>query len=64
MMPDTSGWRERSRYDYLDDLSVEGLAWECLRRNEGYQTAYAELVAEGEEASPLPPATPACVPPG
>lgn len=33
-------WRSDAAYDYLDDLDTEGLAWECLRRNAGYQDEY------------------------
>ncbi|WP_245504742.1 transcriptional regulator domain-containing protein [Aquabacter spiritensis] len=44
MKPDTSRWRDSRTYDYFDDLSVEGLAWECLRRDEAYQQAYRDLV--------------------
>lgn len=53
MRPDTSGWRERDRYDYFDGLSVEGLAWECLRRNEDYQRDYQQLVATSGQDDPL-----------
>ncbi|WP_395382908.1 transcriptional regulator domain-containing protein [Mesorhizobium sp. UC22_110] len=49
MKPDTSKWRDDSSYDYLDDLSVEGLAWECLRRSSDYQQQYRTLVAAGAE---------------
>ncbi len=53
MRPDASYWRDRDRYDYLDGLSVEGLAWECLRRNEDYQREYRELVEREEQDQPL-----------
>ena len=54
MKPDVSHWREGQSYDYFDGLSVEGLAWECLRRNEGYQELYRALVNTEAEAAPLP----------
>ncbi|MFG1193457.1 transcriptional regulator domain-containing protein, partial [Xanthobacter flavus] len=44
MKPDTSRWREDASYGYFDALSVEGLAWECLRRDEAYQDHYQSLV--------------------
>ena len=50
MKPDTSRWREDASYVYFDTLSVEGLAWECLRRDETYQS----LVKAGSDAAPLP----------
>lgn len=54
MRPDTSNWRERLSYDFYDALSIEGLAWECLRRDEPYQLLYDSLVKVGSEAEPLP----------
>lgn len=54
MKPDTSRWRDSASYDYFDDLSVEGLAWECLRRDETYQDHYQSLVKAGSDADPLP----------
>lgn len=54
MKPDISHWRESQTYDYFDALSVEGLAWECLRRNEGYQELYGALVNSYTEPEPLP----------
>ncbi len=54
MKPDTSRWRDSASYDYFDDLSVEGLAWECLRRDETYQEHYHSLVKAGWDADPLP----------
>ena len=41
MHPDTSHWRSKETYDYLDSLPPEGLAWEFLRRNENYQREYS-----------------------
>ncbi|MFG1326944.1 transcriptional regulator domain-containing protein [Xanthobacter autotrophicus] len=54
MKPDTSRWREDASYVYFDALSVEGLAWECLRRDETYQEHYQSLVKAGSDADPLP----------
>ncbi|WP_341992002.1 DUF6499 domain-containing protein [Azorhizobium sp. AG788] len=54
MKPDTSRWRDSANYDYFDDLCVEGLAWECLRRDETYQDQYHAIVTAGTEAEPLP----------
>ncbi|MCG5233843.1 transcriptional regulator domain-containing protein [Xanthobacter oligotrophicus] len=54
MKPDTSRWRDSLTYDYFDDLSVEGLAWECLRRDPSYQQAYRGLMETGNSAAPLP----------
>lgn len=39
-MPYRSLWSQESAYDYWDDLPLEGLAWEFLRRNSDYQTTY------------------------
>jgi hypothetical protein len=40
MQPDTSPWRVKEGYDYLERLPPEGLAWEFLRRNTKYQHDY------------------------
>lgn len=53
MKPETARWHEDASYDYFDDLSVEGLAWECLRRNEAYQAHYQSLATIGAETEPL-----------
>jgi hypothetical protein len=34
-------WRSPKAYDYLQDLSAPGLAWEFLRRNVDYRADYA-----------------------
>lgn len=39
MKPDTSRWRDQNQYEFYDDLSVEGVAWECLRRNASIRSA-------------------------
>ena len=36
-------WRDDRAYDHFDSLDVSGLAWECLRRNEGYRADYARM---------------------
>ena len=54
MKPDISRWRDGQSYDYFDGLSVEGLAWECLRRNEAYQELYSTLVSADADPAPLP----------
>jgi hypothetical protein len=40
MQPDTSPWRVKECYDYLERMPPEGLAWEFLRRNTTYQHDY------------------------
>lgn len=54
MRPDTSRWREHHSYDFFDHLMNEGLAWECLRRQEQYQRRYQALVAAKADNAPLP----------
>lgn len=54
MKPDTSRWREHDRYNYFNALPIEGLAWECLRRDKSYQQQYRELVTAKAETAPLP----------
>lgn len=49
MRPDVSQWEQTRRYDYLDDLPMNGLAWECLRRNRSYQDDYRDLLQAGAE---------------
>jgi len=51
--PDTSQWRDSSRYSIFDTLSVEDIAWECLRRSEPYQEHFGELVAINAEGQPF-----------
>lgn len=45
MKPDTSRWRDQSQYEFYDALPVEGVAWECLRRNTAYQALASGLAA-------------------
>ena len=47
MKPDTSRWRDQDQYEFYDALPVEGVAWECLRRNASYQASFDDLVAQG-----------------
>ncbi|MDH4993155.1 DUF6499 domain-containing protein [Aquamicrobium lusatiense] len=55
MRPDTSCWRDKKNYDFFDDLAIEGLAWECLRRHQPYQHQYQALVAASAEMEPFSP---------
>ena len=41
MTPDTKEWRSSTTYDYMDEIDVDALAWECLRRNSSYQKDFA-----------------------
>lgn len=41
MGPSTARWRDHDHYEFYDVLPVEGLAWECLRRDTGYQVCMA-----------------------
>ncbi|WP_434721290.1 transcriptional regulator domain-containing protein [Mesorhizobium sp. RIZ17] len=54
MKPNTSRWRDNDSYDFFDDLPIEGLAWECLRRSDTYQQHYLALVRAGCERDPFP----------
>ena len=45
-VPDISQWRHDAAYDYFDDLDVEGLAWECLRRNASYQAEIGQMKSQ------------------
>ena len=53
MKPDISRWRDHGSYDFYDALPVEGLAWECLRRDKPYQAYYRRLAKAGTHALPL-----------
>jgi hypothetical protein len=37
---DNSRWKSSPDYSYVEDLVAPDLAWEWLRRNEGYQRDY------------------------
>lgn len=54
MVPDTSRWKTSPDYDFMDDLSVGDLAWECLRRNKAYQKDYSGLWKNAQTDQPLP----------
>ncbi len=41
MAKDASDWEAAADYDYLDTLAASDLAWEWLRRNEGYEHDFA-----------------------
>lgn len=53
MKPDTSRWRDQDQYEFYDALPVEGVAWECLRRNATYQASFDDHVAQGTGHLPL-----------
>lgn len=53
MGPDTSKWRDQDTYDFYDELSVEGIAWECLRRDLDYQASFADIVTKRAERAPF-----------
>lgn len=53
MKPDTSRWRDQGQYEFYDGLPVEGVAWECLRRNAIYQAGFDDLVTQGAEHLPF-----------
>lgn len=36
-------WRSSERYGYVETLIAPQVAWEWLRRNDGYRRNYAEL---------------------
>jgi hypothetical protein len=41
-------WRSAAAYKYAAALEAGGLAWEFLRRNRGYQSAYIVNAANGD----------------
>lgn len=43
MLPDASRWRSAANYEHVGTLSASDLAWEWLRRNEGYDKDYEAL---------------------
>jgi hypothetical protein len=52
MSADTSRWRFAEDYAYLDTLCAADLAWEYLRRNPDYQTAFATASQDPDTADP------------
>ncbi|WP_241491062.1 transcriptional regulator domain-containing protein [Sphingomonas sanguinis] len=55
MTPDLSEWHSNASYAVFEVADISGLAWECLRRNPGYQDDYRKLVSKRLEALPLSP---------
>jgi len=53
MGPDTSKWRNQDSYDFYDELSAEGIAWECLRRDPDYQALFADIVTQKAGRAPF-----------
>ena len=53
MKPNTSRWRDSNSYDFFDSLPIEGLAWECLRRSNSYQSYHQALAIAGAEEEPF-----------
>jgi Family of unknown function (DUF6499) len=44
-------WRLAAAYSYSDDLGSRALAWEFLRRNSKYRSAYRAIGSEDDAAS-------------
>ena len=53
MKPDTSRWRDQDQYEFYDALPVEGVAWECLRRDLDYQACFADIVTQKAVRAPF-----------
>ncbi|MCG7507865.1 transcriptional regulator domain-containing protein [Mesorhizobium retamae] len=51
MLPDAREWQTSSTYDFMDEIGVDDLAWECLRRNRDYQKDFAGTLARGPAGS-------------
>ena len=47
-------WRSSPAYDYVDEIGVEKIAHEFLRRNDQYAADYAMLRAEPADEQPPP----------
>ena len=47
-------WRNGPAYDFVDEISVEKIAHEFLRRNDEYAADYALLSDEAAEEQPPP----------
>ena len=54
MVPDTKEWRTSTSYDFLDAVDTKNLAWECLRRNTGYQKDFSASIASDPEEGDHP----------
>jgi len=53
MKPDSTEWRSSQAYDFIGNVTPDGLAWEFLRRNPAYQREFADMQNPGPN-SPLP----------
>lgn len=53
MKPDTSEWNRSGLYDPLEDMEVDGMAWEFLRRNDLYQADYTHLAGTSPSQAPI-----------
>ncbi|CAH0497810.1 hypothetical protein NVSP9465_02880 [Novosphingobium sp. CECT 9465] len=53
MMPDASQWRSAARYEPVEDMTASALAWEWLRRNEGYNQDFEALSAKDADKTTL-----------
>ena len=47
-------WRSRIAYQYATTLEPAGLAWEFLRRNPDYRTAYEAAPAQADDGTDGP----------
>nr|WP_244543620.1 DUF6499 domain-containing protein [Bosea sp. CRIB-10] len=53
MTPDASNWRSAATYRYVETLSASDLAWEWLRRNDGYDQDFEALTRTTSDPQPL-----------
>ncbi|WP_244495059.1 transcriptional regulator domain-containing protein [Bosea sp. Root483D1] len=53
MTPDASNWRSAAAYCYVETLSASDLAWEWLRRNDGYDQDFEALTRTTSDPQPL-----------
>lgn len=44
-------WRSPSAYEYSAGLEAGDIAWEFLRRNRDYQSAYTAEIANGDRGT-------------
>ena len=47
-------WRSSPAYDYVDEIGVEKIAHEFLRRNDQYAADYATLTGDPSDDQPSP----------
>lgn len=47
-------WRLRAAYEYAAGMDRAGLAWEFLRRNPDYRTAYEAAPAQADDGTDGP----------